>query len=188
METFLGLIIGIGLSAACGFRVFVPLLGLSLAALTGHLNLSPGFEWIGSWVAFLAFATATVLEIGAYSIPWLDHLMDILTTPAAVVAGTIMTASLVTNLSPFLKWTLALIAGGGVAGLIQTGTVLLRGTSSAATGGLGNLLVSTAEAAGSLITTALALLLPVMGLIAAVMVCVWILIKWIKVKHKHGQP
>jgi hypothetical protein len=78
METILGLIIGIGLSAACGFRVFVPLLGLSLAALTGHLDLSPGFEWIGSWVAFLAFATATVLEIGAYSIPWFDHLMDTL--------------------------------------------------------------------------------------------------------------
>ena len=185
MDTLLGLIIGIGLSAACGFRVFVPLLGLSLAALTGHLSLSSGFEWIGSWPALIAFATATVFEIGAYYIPWLDHLMDALTTPAAVVAGTIMTASLVTDVSPFLKWTLALIAGGGVAGLVQGGSVLLRGASTTATGGFGNFLVSTGEIIGSLLTTLLALLLPVLGLLVVLLLCGFILVRWIRVKHKH---
>jgi len=108
----------------------------------------------------VAFGTATIFEIGAYYIPLLDHLMDTLTTPAAVVAGTIMTASLVTDLSPFLKWTLALIAGGGVAGLVQTGSVFLRGASTAATGGFGNVLVSTGEIFGSILTTLLALILP----------------------------
>ena len=186
METLFGLIIGIGLSAACGFRVFVPLLGLSLASMTGHLTLGQGFEWIGSWPAFVAFATATVFEIGAYYVPWLDHLMDTLTTPAAIVAGTIMTASLVGNLSPFLKWTLAIIAGGGVAGMVQAGTVLLRGASSATTGGFGNFLVSTGEATGSILTTILALILPVAGLFLVALLCVLIVFKWIRVKNKHA--
>jgi len=185
METLLGLAIGMGLSAACGFRVFVPLLGLSLATMTGHLNLSSGFEWIGSWPALVAFGTATIFEIGAYTIPLLDHLMDTLTTPAAVVAGTIMTASLVTDLSPFLKWTLALVAGGGVAGLVQTGSVFLRGASTAATGGFGNFLVSTGEIFGSILTTLLALILPVLGLLVVILLCGFIVARWIRVKHKH---
>lgn len=74
METLLGLMIGIGLSAACGFRVFVPLPGMSIAALSGYLSLSPEFEWIGTWPALIAFATATVLEIAAYYIPWVDNI------------------------------------------------------------------------------------------------------------------
>jgi hypothetical protein len=186
MEIFLGLIIGVGLSAACGFRVFVPFLGLSIAALSGHLRLTQGFEWIGSWPALVAFATATILEIGAYYIPWLDHLMDTLTTPAAIVAGSIITASLVGNLSPFLKWALAIIAGGGVAGLVQAGTVMLRGTSTTTTGGFGNVLVSTGEVIGSTFTTALSLILPLLGLLVAGVLCVLIISRWMKLGRRPG--
>ena len=82
-----------GLSAACGFRVFVPLLVMSLFAKNGHLNLSPGFSWIGTYPALIAFGTATGVEIAAYLIPGLDHLLDIITTPAAVIAGTLVTAA-----------------------------------------------------------------------------------------------
>ncbi|MGE5238800.1 MAG: DUF4126 domain-containing protein [Chloroflexota bacterium] len=160
METLLGLAVGIGLSAACGFRVFVPFLGMSIASLGGHLTLSPGFEWIGSWPALVAFATATVLEIGAYYIPWLDNVMDSITTPAAVIAGTIVTASMVGDMSPFLKWSLALIAGGGTAGMVQGATVMLRGASTATTAGLGNHLVATGEMAGAVLITVVALFLP----------------------------
>src|SRR5947199_7997150 len=138
METLLSICVGIGLSAACGFRVFVPLLVMSIAALSGHLTLAHGFEWIGSYPALVAFAVATCLEIAGYYIPWVDHLLDTIASPAAVVAGTIITASMVTNTSPFLKWTLAIIAGGGVAGLVQGTTVLARGVSTTTTGGLGN--------------------------------------------------
>jgi hypothetical protein len=168
VETFLGFMIGIGLSAACGFRIFVPLLGVSIASMSGHLALTPGFAWLGSWPAFIAFATATVLEIGAYYVPWLDHLLDTLATPAAVVAGSIVTASLVGNMNPFLKWSLAIIAGGGTAGLVQAGTVLLRGASSTTTGGTGNFLVATLEAIGSILTTFLAIVIPVFCLLLVI--------------------
>ena len=128
METLLGIAVGIGLSAACGFRVFVPLLVMNLASLSGQLHLSSGFAWIGSYYATVAFGTATIVEVLGYYIPWFDHVLDIVATPAAIIAGTITTASLVTDMSPFLKWTLALIAGGGIAGLVQGTTVALRAT------------------------------------------------------------
>ena len=71
-ETLLGIAVGIGLSAACGFRVFLPLLVMNLApSLTGHLHLSPGFEWIGSHYASIAFGTATLVEVLAYTFPGL---------------------------------------------------------------------------------------------------------------------
>ncbi len=177
METILGIAIGIGLSAACGFRVFVPLLFINMASLTGYLQLSPGFEWIGSYPASIAFGTAMIVEILAYYIPWLDHLLDLITSPAAIVAGTIATASMVTELSPFLKWTLAMIAGGGVAALFQGVTVAFRTKASALTGGLGNPLVSTAEAVGAVLTSLLAIFVPILCLLLLALLCFWIIRK-----------
>src|SRR5258705_403728 len=146
METLFGVCMGIGLAAACGFRVFVPLLVMSIASLSGHLTLAPSFQWIGSYPALIAFSVATALEIAAYYVPWLDHLLDTIATPAAIVAGTVVTASMISGMSPFLQWTLAAIAGGGAAGLVQGATVLTRAASTATTGGLGNPLVATEAA------------------------------------------
>jgi hypothetical protein len=162
METLLSILVGIGLSAACGFRVFVPLLVLSVASHTGHLRLASGFEWMNSDAALIAFAAATALEIAGYYIPWVDNLLDTLASPAAVIAGALVTASLATDMSPFLRWTLAAIAGGGVAGLVQGATVLTRGACTAGTGGLGNPVLATAELGGSLLTSILSIVMPVL--------------------------
>ena len=169
--TLLSILVGVGLSAACGFRVFVPLLVMNLAALSGHLQLAPGFQWLASYPATIAFSVATCLEIAGYYIPWVDHLLDTMATPAAVIAGTIVTASMVTDLSPFLKWTLAVIAGGGAAGLVQGTTVVTRGASTAATGGLGNPVVATLELGGAVVTSLMAILAPVavVGLLIVVL-------------------
>src|SRR5712671_6117407 len=104
METLLSCCLGVGLSAACGFRVFVPLLVMSVAAHSGHLTLAHGFEWIGSYPALVTFSVATAVEIAGYYIPWVDNLLDSLATPAAVIAGTLAMASLATDMSPLLKW------------------------------------------------------------------------------------
>jgi hypothetical protein len=177
METLLGIAIGIGLSAACGFRVFVPLLMMNLASLIGQLHLSSGFAWIGSYYATVAFGTATIAEVLGYYIPWLDHVLDIVATPAAIIAGTITTASMVTDISPFLKWTLALIAGGGIAGLVQGTTVTLRAKSSVSTAGIGNPLVSTLELVGSIITALLAILVPILCLALIGFLCIFVIRK-----------
>ena len=187
METLLGICIGIGLSAASGLRVFVPLLVMSIASAAGHLTLGPGFAWIGSYPALIAFAVATVIEVGGYYIPWVDHLLDTIATPAAIVAGTVITASMVTDMSPFLKWSLAIIAGGGTAGVVQGATVLARGASTATTGGLGNPLVSTTELAGSIIASVLSLIAPV--LVIAFIVVFAIVICWrLVLKKPKTQP
>ncbi len=171
MEHIICLIVGVGLSAACGFRLFVPLVGMSIAALSGHITLGPDFAWIGTKTAFLAFSTATIIEIATYYVPWVDNMMDALMTPAALVAGTIVTASMIGEISPFLKWSIAVIAGGGVSGIVQGGTVALRAGSSGTTGGLANPIVSTLEMIGSVIFTIIAILLPLICLIAVILIC-----------------
>jgi hypothetical protein len=179
MDYLLYVLLGIGLAAACGFRVFVPLLVMSIAALTGHLKLAPDFAWLGSWPALIVFGVATVLEIVAYYIPWLDHLLDVAATPAAIVAGIIVTASVVTGMSPILRWTLATIAGGGVAAAVQLATVALRRASTYATAGLAHPLAATLETGGSAGMSVLSLLLPtVAGLLAILLILIaarWLL-------------
>ena len=110
METFTSILLGIGLSAATGFRIFVPFFVASVAALTGYLPLSPSFEWIGTYPALVAFGAATILEIGVYYIPWLDNLLDSIATPAAFIAGAILMVAVVSGLPPLAKWALAIIA------------------------------------------------------------------------------
>jgi Domain of unknown function (DUF4126) len=177
METALSIIVGVGLSAACGFRVFVPMLGTSIAALSGHLQLADGFGWIGTPAAAIGFGTATLIEIGAYYVPWLDNLLDTISTPAAIVAGTIMTASMVVDMSPFLKWSLAIITGGGAAGVIQGGAATLRAVSTGTTGGMANPVFSTLEWIGSLVMTILAVVMPVLaGLLVVALIVVAIVV------------
>jgi len=180
MEQLLGVFIGIGLSATCGFRIFVPLLGMSIAHHAGALSFAPGFDWIGSWPATIAFGIAMVIEIAAYYVPWLDNLLDTIATPAAIVAGTIATASMVGDVEPFLRWSLAIIAGGGVAGLVQGSSVLVRGTSTASTGGLANPLVSTGELAASIGGTLVSIIIPTIAFLSVVILTAWLLPKFFR--------
>lgn len=168
LDTLVSLAVGLGLAAACGFRVFVPLLVASVAARLGYQPLAGGFEWLASLPALIALASATVLEVGAYYIPWLDHALDAIATPAAVVAGVLASAAVVTDLPPLLKWTVAIVGGGGAAGLIQGTSVLFRLKSTALTGGFANPVVATAELLGAAATALLAILLPLVCLVAVV--------------------
>lgn len=173
METLLSICLGIGLSAACGFRVFIPMLVVSIAANAGHLTLAHGFEWLASDAAVISLGIATILEIGAYYIPWLDNLLDSIATPSAVIAGTVITASVVGDMTPWLRWTLAVIAGGGVAAAVQGTTVFARATSTMLTGGLANPLISTLEFGGSTVMAIMALFLPVLTLAVIVTLLIW---------------
>lgn len=161
METLLSICIGIGLSAACGFRIFVPPLMMSMAAIFGHLMLTPNFAWMGTYTAMVAFAVATFIEVAAYYIPWVDNLLDTVATPMAIAAGTVVTASLIPDTDPMLQWSVALIAGGGSAGTIQALTGIGRLASTVMTGGLGNALLSTIESGSSIILSGLAIVVPV---------------------------
>jgi hypothetical protein len=121
----------------------------------------------------MALGVATFFEIGGYYIPWVDNMLDAVATPAAVIAGTFVTASVLPELPPFLKWSIATIAGGGTAGVIQGVSVLTRAASAATTGGLGNPAVSTVETGGSILLSVLAVLLPLVTLGRVVFLLIW---------------
>jgi hypothetical protein len=159
----LALSLGLGLSAACGFRVFIPPLAMGLGARAGLMELGESWAWVGETWALAVFGLATLLEVGAYYIPWLDNLLDTITTPSAVVAGILVTSASLDGMDPTLQWILAVVAGGGTAGTIQLGTVATRAVSTATTGGLANPIVSTAEAGACVVCTLFALLLPLLA-------------------------
>lgn len=175
VETILSVLTGIGVAAACGFRVFVPLLALGLAGRAGVLPLNDTFAMLATLPALIALGTAAVLEVGAYYVPWLDHALDVVAAPAAVVAGVLASAAAITDLPPVLTWGIALIGGGGAAGLLHGATALLRLKSTSVTGGAGNPVVSTGELIGALVTSALAVLVPVVSAVLLLVVLVWVI-------------
>ncbi|HEX8507846.1 MAG TPA: DUF4126 domain-containing protein [Hymenobacter sp.] len=172
MQFLVAAALGLGLAASSGFRVFVPLLAASLAYHFGYMTPAPGFAWLGGGAALLTLGTATLVEIAGYYIPVVDHLLDMLTTPASFVAGTVFMTSALPHLDPTLRWTLGILVGGGTAGLVQTGTALLRGASTATTGGLANPVLATVENTLAVGGVALTLLLPLVaaGLVVALVV------------------
>jgi len=161
MEWVLGVLIGISLSAACGFRVFVPMLVMSIAVHSGHLVPATGFEWLGSWLALLAFSLATAVEIVAYFVPLVNNALDTIATPAAMVAGTVLTASMVGEISPVFRWVLAAVAGGVVAGGVQIATVSARSVVSPV-GGSG--ILSFAEDGAAVAASVLAVTIPLVAI------------------------
>lgn len=168
METVLAIALGLGLAAACGFRVFVPMLIASVAAYSGHVELTEGMAWIGSPVAMVVFGVATTLEIGAYYVPWLDNLLDTVSTPSAVVAGALLTGAFLTDMSPMMRWTAAIIAGGGTSGAVAGGMSLVRAASTTLTGGVGNPVVATVETGSSFVLAIVAVVAPLLAIALAV--------------------
>jgi hypothetical protein len=169
-ESLLALALGISLAAAVGFRVFLPLLVVALAAKNGWMDLPAAFGWLDSGTAIAMLAVAAIAEVIAYYLPGVDHMLDVLAAPLAVIAGTLLVAAPLWDLPPLLKWTTAVIAGGGAAGLTQGLTSLLRAKSLLATGGLANPVVSTGELGSALLLSFLALLLPVAALLLVAVV------------------
>jgi len=160
-EILTAVALGIGLSASTGFRVFVPMLVASVAAHFGILPLSDSFHWMGSWAAIISFGTATVMEIAAYYIPFVDNLLDTITTPLAIGAGTLLMTSVLPVDNELVRWITGFVVGGGAAATIQSGSVVSRLTSSKLTAGAGNPIVSTGENIAALGGSVLSLFIPV---------------------------
>lgn len=174
MELMIALLVGIGLAAAAGLRIFLPLFGLALGSWLNYIPVQGDMAWLATPAAVVALGAATILEIGGYYFPLVDHLLDTIAAPGAIIAGTLMTASLITGIDqPMLQWSLALIAGGGTAGIVQAGSMLARATSTATTGGLGNPVVATGEWLGSLALTLMAILAPILIVLALAGLAIW---------------
>ena len=175
----LSIALGVALAAATGFRVFLPMLIVSGAAYTGHLSLDNSFAWLGTPFALTMLGAAALVEVLAYYVPGVDNLLDALATPAAFVAGTIVSAAVMTDLPPMVKWMAAVIAGGGTAGFTQGVTAMLRAKSSILTGGFGNPVIATGELGGSVLLSVLALAAP-LAAFAVVILLMWLAFRLIR--------
>jgi hypothetical protein len=183
MELFLSICLGIGLSASCGLRIFLPMLVANIAAMNGWISPGESFQWLASWPAFFALITASTLEIMGYYIPFIDNLLDTIATPVSILAGTILTTSFIQIDSPILHWGLGIIVGGGTAGVVQASTGLLRLFSSKTTLGFGNPVVSTAENVASFGLSGIAVFLPFIAFLFVVLLFIWLIRKYRRLKR-----
>ena len=186
LQILIQVMLGIALSAVCGYRIFVPFLAMGIAGMAGYIQFADGFAWISSWPALLVFGVATILEIAAYFIPHIDNILNAIALPAGAVAGIIVAASVISDMDPMLKWTLAIIAGGGAAtvtGLLSNGVHQL---STAVSAGFANPVVSGAESVGTVAASVISIAMPIVGVALFVMVVVVsiVFIKRIRKKRK----
>ena len=163
MQLTIALVMGVCLSAACGFRIFVPLLAVGLAVRFMGLHATPALAWTATDLGLVGLSAATLVEILAYYIPWVDNALDTIHGPLAMVAGTLLVGGLLGDMPPALQWGLGVVAGGGAAGAVKTGAATVRAGSTATTGGLGNCIVSTVENGCATIGSALAIIAPVIA-------------------------
>ncbi|MCF6279304.1 MAG: DUF4126 domain-containing protein [Flavobacteriaceae bacterium] len=175
-ETIFSILIGIGLAASVGFRIFVPLFALSIASHYGIIPLNESWAWVGSTAAIVTLGVATIVEIFAYFIPWLDNLLDSVAIPLATIAGTAVMVSTVAGLDPAITWALAIIAGGGTAAAIKTSSAATRLTSTATTGGIANPVLTTVETGTSIVMSILAIFAPIIAIVFVV-ILLWIIYK-----------
>lgn len=164
-ENLAGVMIAVGLAAACGFRVFVPPFVVGLLGAAGQVELAEPLQWMSSPIALVAFGGAMTLEVVAYFVPVVDNVLDTVATPAAVVAGTVVSASVITDMSPLVHWATAAIIGLGVTGPVQLTTAAIRGASTVTTAGVGNPVLAVAEVAGSGLVAGLGVFAPVIGVV-----------------------
>ncbi len=180
MEYILAIVMGVCLSAACGFRVFIPLLVAGVVSRMAEVALPEPLEWVCGDVALCCLGVAALVETVAYYIPYIDNLLDTISGPLAVVAGSVVMGGMLDTMPDYLQWTLAIVAGGGAAGAVHAGTTALRAASTASTGGLANPVVSTVENGCSVMGALLAMLAPVLALIGLVVMVAFV---WLQLRR-----
>jgi hypothetical protein len=176
MQLVASIVIGICLSAACGLKVFVPPLVAGLAHKAGVLSLSEHTQWLGTWPAISALAIAVVCEFVGFCIPVFGNLLDIIATPASVVAGAFLMSSQVETSSPLVNWSLAIAGGGVTSGLVATIMAAIRSGASIVSAGISNFFVALFELASAAIITVLTLFAPLICL-ALVILLVLVLLR-----------
>jgi len=186
-ETIISIFLGIGLSASVGFRVFLPLFALSLVSYFGVWDLNDSWQWIGSLTAVVTLGVATLIEIFAYFIPYIDNLLDSFAVPLAAIAGTAVMVSTVAGLDPVVTWSLAIIAGGGTATAIKGASATSRLASTATTGGLANPIVSTVETGMAMVVTTASIFAPILAAVLVIIILFIIFRIYRKLRPRTGK-
>ncbi|MFI5167556.1 MAG: DUF4126 domain-containing protein [Thermoanaerobaculales bacterium] len=172
---------GLVLAAVAGLRAFLPLAVLGLAGRLGWIELGPSFSWLSSAPALLTFWSACLAELLGDKIPVVDHALDAVGTVLRPLAGAVALAAVTTQVGPLWRTVLAIMAGGGAAGLVHLGKAKTRLGSSLLSFGVVNPLLSLGEDILSFGLAILAVLVPILALILLVLIVLGAcrLIKWL---------
>jgi hypothetical protein len=156
-------LLGLGLASATGLRTFLPLLMLALAArleLFG-VRLIDQMDWLVSWPAIAALATATVAEFAGDKIPAVEHALNAVGYVTRPVAGAVAAGSVFWAVDPTAAAVAGIIVGAPAALAFNAAQTGARVSSTATTGGLGNPVVSLIEDLLAVVTVIVAFLAPV---------------------------
>lgn len=178
-ELIISIVLGFSLAAAAGFRIFIPLLIMSLSAHYGWFPVDENWQWVGSTAALWLLGIAAVIETFAYFIPWLDNVLDTISVPMAGIAGTLLMVATMGDVNPAFTWALAIIAGGGAAAAISGTTGVTRLTSTATTGGIANPVVASVETGAATTISVASVFSPFIALLI-VLVIIGSAWRWIK--------
>ncbi|MEA5593242.1 DUF4126 domain-containing protein [Rivularia sp. UHCC 0363] len=176
MNIIAALCLGIGLSAACGFRVFIPPLALSIAAHGGMLQLSSDWQWLTTQNAIITLSIAATVEVLAYFIPWVSNFLDSIEIGLAPIVGMFITASTLSiagDFDPTFLWILTVIAGGATAETVELGTSISRLGASVTTAGMGGPIVGFVEAISSIVISILAIALPTLTMLLVIFLIIY---------------
>jgi len=163
------LAMGFSLAASAGLRAFLPLFVVGVAGRLDWIPLTSRFEWLADNPALIVFGIAVVAELLADKIPLFDNFLDLFQTFTKPVAGVIVSAAVFSELSPLQTAVLAIVLGGGVATSVHLAKTKVRWLSTAATAGLGNPIISSAEEVGAWGVAWAALFLPLLTAFAIVL-------------------
>lgn len=157
-------LLGLGLASATGLRTFLPLLMLALAARFGlfGIELNDRMAWLADGPAVAALAVAAIVEFTGDKIPVVDHGLNVLGAFTRPVAGAVAAGSVFAGLDPTTAAVAGVIVGAPTAFAFNAAQGGARLTSTAATGGVGNPVLSLIEDILAFGTVVLALLAPVL--------------------------
>lgn len=167
---------GSGLAVAAGLNAYIPLLTLGLAGrFLDFVVLPAGWAWLENEWVLIILGVLLVIEVVADKIPVVDSVNDWLQTIVRPVAGGIAfgtgsasQTAVVTDPSSFFTSSAWVPVAIGVVLALATHVTKMasRPALNAVTVGAAAPVVSTAEDIGSVILSFLALLIPVLVVVA----------------------
>ena len=170
MDLYLKILIGLGLSAASGFRLFVPFAILSIFSISGIYNTTSTPFIFSSDLFLVIFIILSVSEVLLFYNPWIDNMLDLISTPASIFSGIILTYFVLYDMEIYLRLLISVILGGLVSLNVQLLTVKARSSTSIFSKGNGNQIVSTIENISSIFISILVLKFPLAGIFVSAII------------------
>jgi hypothetical protein len=170
MDLLSGIFSAFGLSASAGLNAYIPLLVVALLArFTGLIKLTPPWDLLTSWWIIGLLLVLSFVEFFADKVPAINHVNDVIQTFIRPTAGAILfaaSAETITDIHPILALAAGVLVAGGVH---AAKSVVVRPAVTATTAGVGNVPVSVLEDILATIVSFMAVVIPVLLAILAIL-------------------